>query len=167
MSLAKPPAKKTYLEITGERELRPAGEPRVDATFELVAPDPALNRELYAEIGAPFAWTDRTPWSDVSWERWVTGVETWVVRVGGDIAGFAELRPEQPGAPPSDAGILIALFGIREPYRGSGLGGALLTRVIRRGFELAQRVWVETNPTDGQYALASYEARGMRQFDRA
>jgi ribosomal protein S18 acetylase RimI-like enzyme len=61
---------------------------------------------------------------------------------------------------------LISIFGIRAAYRGYGLGAALLTHAIRRGFELAPRVWVSTNTMDAKHALANYEARGMRQFRR-
>jgi len=79
--------------------------------------------------------------------------------VDGEPAGYFELRVDREST-------LISIFGIREPYRGQGLGAALLTHGIKRGFELAPRVWVSTNTLDAEHALANYEARGMRAYRR-
>ncbi len=75
------------------------------------------------------------------------------------MAGYFELRVDRDST-------LISIFGIRVPYRGKGLGAALLTQAIKRGFELAPRVWVSTNTMDAEHALANYEARGMKVFRR-
>ena len=149
----------TYLEMTDIADLRePAGPVRVEYRVRR-AHDPAINRELYEEIGRPHRWVDRLRWSDAQWAAWEGGVETWVAEVGNELAGYFELRVDRDSA-------LISIFGIRKPFQGKGLGAALLTGAIRRGFELAPRVWVSTNTMDGQHALANYEARGMRPFRR-
>jgi GNAT superfamily N-acetyltransferase len=152
----------TYLELTDPSELRaPAEAPRVEHSIELVE-DPELNRRLYTEIGADWSWTDRLSWPERRWREWAGEVETWIVRVGGEPAGYAELRPEGGGS------VLLAIFGLLRPYHGLGLGGAFLTHALRRGFELGgDRVWVSTNTSDGPHALANYRARGMRVIGKA
>jgi GNAT superfamily N-acetyltransferase len=150
----------TYLEMKSSGELRePARTPRVDFAIEEIA-DPAVNRSLYEEIGGPYRWVDRLRWTEEQWAAWAAGVETWVARVGGEIAGYLELRVDREST-------LISIFGLREEFRGQGLGGTLLTHGIKRGFELAPRVWVSTNTMDSEHALANYEARGMRPFRTA
>ena len=149
----------TYLELTDPADLREPERPaQVEHSFREVS-DPAINRELYVEIGGPHQWVDRLRWSESQWAAWAAGVETWIVEVDGEPAGYFELRVDRDST-------LISIFGIREPYRGKGLGAALLTQAIKRGFEIAPRVWVSTNTMDAKYALANYEARGMRVFRR-
>jgi GNAT superfamily N-acetyltransferase len=149
----------TFLEMTDPTELRePSAPPRVDYSVRRVH-DAKVNRDLYQEIGEPHGWTDRLRWSDDQWAAWEAGVETWIAEVDGEVAGYFELRVDRKST-------LISIFGIRLPYRGAGLGSALLTHAIRRGFELAPRVWVSTNTMDAEHALANYEARGMRPFRR-
>lgn len=149
----------TFLEMNDPAELRePSSPPRVEHGFRQVD-DARVNRDLYAEIGGPHRWTDRLRWTDEQWEAWAAGCETWIAEVDGKTAGYFELRVDRESA-------LISIFGIREPYRGVGLGAALLTCAIKRGFELAPRVWVSTNTLDAEHALANYEARGMKAFRR-
>jgi len=149
----------TFLEMTDPAELRePSSPARVEHVFRQVH-DPGINRGLYEEIGGPHKWVDRLRWSEAQWAAWEGGVETWVAEVDAEVAGYFELRVDRESA-------LISIFGIREPYRGNGLGSALLTHAIKRGFELAPRVWVSTNTMDAEHALANYEARGMKPFRR-
>ncbi len=149
----------TFLEMTDPAELRePSGSARGELGYRRVH-EPQINRELYAEIGGPHRWTDRLRWSDAQWAAWESGIETWIAEVDGETAGYFELRVDREST-------LISIFGIRKPYQGRGLGSALLTHAIRRGFELAPRVWVSTNTMDGEHALANYEARGMIAFRR-
>ena len=149
----------TFLEITDPADLRePSSPAQVAHSFRQVH-DPMVNRSLYEEIGGPHKWVDRLRWSDAQWAAWEAGVETWIAEVDGETAGYFELRVDRGST-------LISIFGIREPFRGNGLGSALLTHAIKRGFELAPRVWVSTNTMDAEHALANYEARGMRPFRR-
>jgi GNAT superfamily N-acetyltransferase len=150
----------TYLEMRSPCELRePAREARVEFELSEVR-DPRVNRRLYEEIGPPYRWVDRLRWNEDQWAAWAAGVETWVAEIGGEVAGYLELRVDREST-------LISIFGVREAYRGKGVGGWLLTHGIRRGFELASRVWVSTNTMDSEHALANYEARGMRPFRTA
>ena len=77
--------------------------------------------------------------------------------MGGDRAGYYELRAE-------DDSVEVAYFGLLPAYQGHGLGGFLLTAALRRGFALAARVWLHTCTLDGAAALPNYRARGLRPY---
>ncbi len=117
--------------------------------------DPRVNEDLYRRVGADFAWIDRLGWSPERWGAWADRVETWVGVADGAVAGFFELDPG-PGE------VEIAIFGLLPEATGRGLGGHLLTAALRRGFDLAPRVWVHTCSLDGPHALANYRARGLQ-----
>jgi GNAT superfamily N-acetyltransferase len=150
---------RTYLELDDPAALRPAGPPRLpDVEVTRVdPPDGTLNRWFYAEVGAPHNWTDHTGRSDDDWQAWAQRVETWVATVGGERAGYYELRVDGDG-------VEVAYFGLVAAFQGHGLGGHLLTHALRRGLELAPRVWLHTNTQDGPAALPNYRARGLRAF---
>jgi ribosomal protein S18 acetylase RimI-like enzyme len=79
--------------------------------------------------------------------------------IGGNPVGYYELEdiPSQ--------GCEIAYFGVLPQWISQGLGGALLTHAIRRGFARgAARVWVHTCSLDHPTALAHYRARGFEVF---
>jgi GNAT superfamily N-acetyltransferase len=153
------PVVRTYLELDDPAELRPAGPPRLhDVTVERVAPpDGTLSRWFYAEVGREYGWTDHLGRTQAEWQAWADGVETWVATVAGRRAGYYELRAE-------DDGVQVAYFGLLAAFHGRGLGGFLLTHALRRGFELASRVWLHTCTLDGAAALPNYRARGLRPF---
>ena len=147
------------LEISDPSALRAPKEPP-RAPFELVeVHDPQINREFYETLGAPYYWTDRLRWSDADWQRWEARVETRLVMVKGERAGYFELEA-------AGNRVTIAYFGLFERFHGLGIGGHVLTAAIRRGFELGTVVQVSTNSLDGEHALANYEARGMRERER-
>ena len=151
----------TWLELTGPTQLRPAREPGVPGVEVRRAepPDGALSRWFYVEVGRGHAWTDHLGRDDAAWEAWALDVETWVLTVGGERAGFYELRP-------GDDGVELAYFGLLAAFQGRGLGGWLLTHALRRGLELAARVWVHTETRDARAALPNYLARGMVAYRR-
>ena len=152
---------KTYLEITDPDRLRAPQRPARRA-FELERiSDPALNRWYYEHVGADYAWTDRLGWSDEQWRGWEARVETWAVIVDAVRAGYFELEPY-----PARGMVQLAYFGLLPSYHGFGIGGHVLTQALRRGFELAPKVMVSTNTSDGPHALANYKARGMRVIRR-
>ena len=148
---------KTHLEIEDPELVRPPqGPPR--RAYELArVSDPQLNRWFYEQVGAGYAWTDRLNWSDEQWGRWEARVETWVVTVEGERAGYFELEPYERGRL-----VQLAYFGLLPDYHGLGIGGHVLAAAIRRGFELGPKVAVSTNTLDGPHALPNYLARGMR-----
>jgi GNAT superfamily N-acetyltransferase len=81
-----------------------------------------------------------------------------VVEVDGATAGYWELERE------SAASAKIPIFGLLAEFHGRGIGGHALTAALRRGRELAPRVWLTTCSLDGPAALPNYLARGMRPF---
>ena len=148
----------TSLELDDPGDLRPASPPSVSYELERVD-DPALHRWFYETIGADWSWTERLAWPEERWSAWADAVEGWVMVVDGERAGFFALRPHGHS-------VEIDIFGLLPAFHGRGLGGELLTRAIRRGFELGSRVWVHTCSLDSPQALPNYEARGMRVFRR-
>ena len=148
----------THLALASPGALRPARDPG-GAALEKVH-DPALNARLYREVGAPYAWTDRLPWTGAEWAAWSARVHTVVLRVDGVAAGFYELDPQ------ADGDVEIAILGVLGHVHGRGFGGLLLTDAARRAWTLpgTRRVWVHTCTLDGPYALANYRARGFEPF---
>jgi GNAT superfamily N-acetyltransferase len=150
---------RTFLELDDPAALRPAGPPRLEGVDvrRVDPPDGAVNRSFYVEVGAPHAWVDNLGRSDAEWQAWAEGVETWVATVDAERAGYYELRLDGDS-------VEVAYLGLVASFQGAGLGGFLLTHALRRGFELAPRVWLHTNTQDGRAALPNYVARGLRPF---
>ena len=147
------PTKVWYLELD---ELRPpAREPEGLEIVHAAVPFGPLNRFFYTEVGRDFDWIDRAGWDRARWQHWAERVETWVAYADGTPAGYAEIQPLDERAE-------IAFFGLLDPFRGRGIGGALLAATIRRCLELSNRVTVNTCELDGPHALRNYEARGFR-----
>jgi GNAT superfamily N-acetyltransferase len=152
----------TWLELDDPAGIRAARPPRVGgAAIERVdPPDGRVNRWFYEHVGREHQWVDHLGRGDAAWQAHAERVETWVATVGGERAGYAELAPQ------ADGSVEVAYFGLVPAFQGVGLGGHLLTHVLRRGFELGQRVWLHTCTLDGPHAMANYEARGLRPYRR-
>jgi hypothetical protein len=142
----------TYLELAEPDPIRPSSTPRPAGFATRIVHDPAINADLYRRVGADYAWVDRLRWSEERWASWAERVETHVVELDGEIAGYFELQLD------SDDSAKIPIFGLLEQFHGRGL--AALTRAR----ELRPRVWLTTNTQDGRHALANYRARGMKPF---
>jgi RimJ/RimL family protein N-acetyltransferase len=152
---------KTHLEILDARDLQPPERPP-EREFELERiHDPDLNRWFYEQIGADYHWIDRLEWSQEQWARWEGRVETWMVTVDGERAGYYELEPYERGRL-----VQLAYFGLLTSFHGLGIGGHALTAALRRGLEMGPKVAVSTNTMDGPHALSNYVARGMRVVRR-
>lgn len=159
----------TSLEMTSPSQLRPSGPAPFGVRFELaVAPMPEFVRWLYAAVGGPWTWTDRIAWTRSQWvaDLELPGTEVWVAYADGSPAGYLHLGVQ----PESDcSSVEIKYFGLMGHAIGRGIGGALLTHGIRRGWELpasyglppARRVWLHTCDLDGPAALPNYQARGF------
>jgi GNAT superfamily N-acetyltransferase len=144
------PTRVWYLEL---ESLRPSAA-RADVRRAEVPLGP-LNRFFYEQVGREFHWVDRRGWDAPRWQGWAEQVETWLVYDRGTPAGYAELLP-------LGERVDLAYLGLLAPFRGRGLGGALLTKAVERALELAPRVTVNTCELDGPHALAAYRARGFR-----
>jgi GNAT superfamily N-acetyltransferase len=153
---------RTHLEIDDPAAIRPARSPRLGGLeiARVQPPDGELSRWFYVEVGTPHRWVDYLGRSAAEWQAWAERVETWVATVAGERAGYYELRVGGDGI----RSVEVAYFGLLARFQGAGLGGFLLTHALRRGFELAPRVWLHTNTQDGPAALPNYLARGLRPF---
>jgi len=148
----------TYLELPPGGPLREPSKSAPPGFGTRMVHDPAVNADLYRRVGADYAWIDRLRWSDHEWRRWSDRVETHVVELDGVTAGYWELERD------SETSAKIPIFGLLGEFHGRGIGGHALTAALRRGRELAPRVWLTTCTLDGPYALPNYLARGMRPF---
>lgn len=154
----------TSLEMTDPDQLVRAERPP-GADVEVVAePSPHASESFYRRVGADWHWVDRLDWRPEQWQAWVDRPEyrLLVCTVDGDTAGYAELE-QQPGGD-----VEIAYFGLLGGFQGRGLGSWWLATVLERAWALdgTRRVWVHTCDLDHPAALATYRARGMREFDR-
>jgi ribosomal protein S18 acetylase RimI-like enzyme len=154
-----PQAVRTYLELTDPSQA--AGESvdpdGVTLGRETSCP-PSLWRHLYAEVGRDYHWVDRLGWTDAEIAAYLADprTELWILRDGGEVAGYFELR----GDPNGD--VEIAYFGLLPAFIGRGLGRHLLTRAVERAWASgARRVWVHTSSLDHSSALSNYLARGF------
>ena len=152
-------ASRTYLEMREPRQLKAATPPREPASVRQVKDmTPAAWRELYIRVGRDHHWVDRLPWSHEEIAAYLEdpAVSLWLLDVGGETAGYFELR-EHP-----DGSVEIAYFGLLRQFHGRGLGGYLLTYATQRAWELSpSRVWLHTSTTDHPAALPNYLRRGF------
>ncbi|MCW2999580.1 MAG: putative GCN5-related N-acetyltransferase [Solirubrobacterales bacterium] len=152
------PVRITSLELTDAAAVRAPSRPAPPGLTVARSHAPELNRLLYATIGQDFHWTDRLPWTAEQWRRHEASVQTQVATLGGQTAGYYELRER-------DGSVEVVIFGLLKHARGLGIGGHLLVHALRLALQLAPRVWLHTCTDDGPHALANYRARGLQIFD--
>lgn len=151
-------ASRTYMEMRDRRQLRPAAPPTEPASIERATLTPAAWRDIYVRVGRDYHWVDRLPWSEAEIAAYLSdaAVSVFVLRVGGAIAGYFELRQD------GEAGVEIAYFGLLRAFQGRGLGGHLLTHAVERAWDLnPTRVWLHTSTLDHPAALPNYLNRGF------
>jgi len=157
-------ATRTYLELTDRASIVPKQVDREGVRVDRINRcAPAFWRSLYEEVGGPYHWTDRLPWTDEQIEGYLSDpdISLWVLTVDGEVAGYFELRKT------ADSAIEIAYFGLRPGFYGRGLGGYLLSVAAERAFELgATRVWLHTSTLDHPSALPNYLKRGFTPYRR-
>src|SRR5437879_1827716 len=71
----------TYLEMTSQSDLRPAGPSTTNLqVVRAEIPCPELNRFLYAAVGSRWWWYTRLPWDYARWLAYVDrpDLETWL-----------------------------------------------------------------------------------------
>jgi GNAT superfamily N-acetyltransferase len=152
-------AVRTYLQMLSPDDLDGAPAPAADAVVERVDRCPPADwRALYGEVGREYHWVDRLAWTDDDISAYLRdpALELWVLRSGGETAGYFELRAEPDGA------VEVAYFGLLPAFVGQGLGKFLLTRAVERAWARgATRVWLHTSSLDHPSALPNYLARGF------
>ena len=149
----------TWLELPAPADFRPPAV--VPPNLTLSGPanqSPELNRFFYTAIGGDWCWTDRLGWTYDQWAEWLSrpGYCTVVLSIDGIPAGYAELSQSNDGA------VEIVYFGLLPQWTGRGLGGAALTLVVQRAWEMgATRIVLNTCSLDHPRALDNYRARGF------
>jgi len=151
---------RTYLTMSAPAELVPARSPEGDARIERVGFCPtAFFRDLYAEVGGQYRWTDRLTWTDARIRAYLDAgdIALYVLYVESAPAGYFELKRHEDGSSE------IAYFGLMGDYIGRGLGGWLLTRAVETAWAGGPaRVWLHTCTLDHPNALPNYVRRGFR-----
>ena len=157
---------RNYLEINSIKDLKDSSN--VDERFfiqHLEIPDFQINKFFYKNIGKKHKWTDRLIWSESEWIKYVSDpkVETYVLKVRDDLAGYFELIFHL-----DIQEIEIAYFGLLEEYHNKKLGGYLLSTAIKESFKKKdiKRVWVHTCTLDHKNAIKNYLARGMKIYKK-
>lgn len=123
-------------------------------------PLPELNHFFFTQVGRPWRWYSRLPWTYAQWQTYLNdpAVQTWVGYVQGTPVGYCELQRQAEA-------VELKFFGLLPAFTGQGLGGALLVRSIEQAWAMgAERVWVHTCSLDHPAALTNYQARGFRVF---
>jgi GNAT superfamily N-acetyltransferase len=155
-------AVRTFLEMRDRAALRPVRLADAAIRVEQVhGCPPSFWRYLYTEVGRPYRWVDRLPWSDDDVRSYLAdpAVALWVMWVAGAPAGYFELRRDDSGS------VEIAYFGLLNDFTGRGLGGHLLTEAVEQAWALeATRVWLHTSTLDHPAALPNYLKRGFTAF---
>jgi GNAT superfamily N-acetyltransferase len=157
-------ATRTYLQLTDRAALVPKRIDRDGVRVDRIERcAPSFWRSLYQEVGGPYHWVDRLPWTDPEITAYLSdpAVALWVLTVDGEVGGYFELREAEKGD------IEIAYFGLRPGFYGRGLGGYLLTTAVERAFDTgAHRVWLHTSTLDHAAALPNYLKRGFAPYHR-
>lgn len=151
---------RTYLEMRAPTDLQPAPPPEMPVRIERVDDcPPAFWRFLYTEVGRPYHWVDRLPWTDQQICDYLSdpALNLYVMWVAGAPAGYFELRREP------DEACEIVYFGLLDQFTGRGLGRHMLTEAVKMAWTTgASRVWLHTNTLDHPAALPNYLKRGFR-----
>ena len=153
----------TYLEMTAPSQLIPA--PRRDASWQLrqsSEPCGEWARFLYLSVGRAYRWKDRAGWTNEQWRHHFEAapIELWVGYCRGTPCGYSEIEVSQDGNES-----FLAYFGLLPQFIGRGLGGWLLSEIVRAAWRPAtRRVWLHTCSLDHPRALANYQARGFQIY---
>jgi GNAT superfamily N-acetyltransferase len=153
----------TYLEMNAPAPLRPEA-PGLTCTLERVdVPDLVWYRSLFQRTGEPYLWSSRLATGDDELLQILRdpGIEVYVLRDGGEDAGFLELDFRAAGQ------CEIGFFGLLESAVGTGAGRWLMNRTLERAWTRdVKRVWVHTCNLDHPAALPFYVRSGFVPYKR-
>ena len=152
----------TFLEMTRPPDGAPPEAPIEGVTIDLEkAPSVEFYRHLYDAVSAPWLWYERRLLDDAALAAILgdPGVEVYVLRADGAVAGYSELDLRTP--PDID----IAYFGLVPEFIGRRLGPYFLGWTVARAWtRRPERLLVNTCTLDHPKALALYESFGFRGY---
>jgi GNAT superfamily N-acetyltransferase len=148
----------TYLEMLAPPARTSVAAPEGVNVERATSPTVEQYRALYDRVGRDWRWIDRRILSDEQLAAIITDprVEIHLLRVDGEVAGYAELdrRIEDE--------VELAYFGLFGEYIGRGLGRFFLERVIERAWSYSpRRFWLHTCTLDHPRALPNYLKAGF------
>ena len=155
---------RNFLELKDLKHLKVNSVNKTKFLIKKIQPDFQLNKFFYKHVGKKHWCVDRLSWPDEKWISYISNknLETYVISVNDDLAGFFELlyNPELKETE-------ISYFGLLEEYIGKGIGGYALSVAIKKSFQKnINRVWLHTCTLDHPNALNNYIARGMTVFKK-
>lgn len=148
----------TYLEMFAPPARARIAAPEGADVERAAAPTVEQYRALYDGVGRDWRWIDRRILSDAQLAAIITHprVEIYLLRVNGEVAGYAELDRRVENE------VEIAYFGLLPDYIGRGLGPYFLERVVGRAWSSSpRRVWLHTCTLDHPRALPNYIKAGF------
>ena len=157
---------RNYLEIKSLNDLIESSLPELNQSIDLEKiNDFQVNKFFYKNVGKKHNWIDRLTWSETDWIKYTSDskVETYILKVKNDLAGYFELIFHTDLKE-----IEIAYLGLLEEYHNKKIGGYLLSEAIKKSFakKSIKRIWVHTCTLDHKNALKNYLARGMKIYKR-
>lgn len=152
----------TYLQMT-TRPMRPtiAAPPGHLALLRLENPSVNFYRYLYNTVGEPWFWWERRLMDDETLRAAINEpkVEIYVLYIGGEPAGYAEL--DRRKAP--DIG--LAYFGLAPRFIGRGYGTYFLNWAVDQCWSYEpKRLIVDTCTFDDPRALRTYQKAGFAPY---
>lgn len=152
----------TYLEMLRPPPGPPPGPPDVDVA-RLASPSVGQYCALYERVGRDYHWTDRLRMPEESLRAILQNdaVEIYLLRVGGQTAGYSELDRRVADE------VELAYFGLCREFTGRGLGRWFLSWTVHRAWRYRpKRVWLHTCDLDHPAALPLYLQAGFTIYDR-
>jgi GNAT superfamily N-acetyltransferase len=164
------PVRTTYLEMRNRPETEPVAPPPGCAVERWEGPEVREYLELFSAVGGEWGWSGRLFLKEEELRTMLHArtTEIYLLRCGGQVAGFGELDRSQAGSegPRRGGQAEVAYFGLLPGFIGRGLGKFLLDWVVRRAWEgKTERIWLHTCAYDHPGALAAYLKAGFRAYD--
>lgn len=153
----------TYLEMKTKPSKLNFAPPTNNCLVVLIQkPTVPFYRFLYNSVGRDYRWLKRQKMSDEELRKVVQNekVEIYILYVGSEIAGYAELDRRIINE------IELAYFGLFPEFIGRGLGQYLLQWIIQKAWEyVPKRLWVHTCNLDHPAALPNYLKANFEIYD--
>ena len=153
----------TFLEMRERPALKVPASPL--SLRDIPRPDPAVYRELFRLIGAPWLWFSRLIMDDAKLAAIIQDPQVELFAVadeGGHDCGMLELDFREPGE------CELSFVGLVPELSGKGHGGWLLAEAVKRAWrEGVTRVHVHTCSLDHPAALSAYRRAGFSPYKRA